>query len=168
VYFSQKGVTVSIALYDGITFALDRTSGEAQQLFGKMSDKAKPPTIKINVDRKTSLVTFMIKGANPAKGRNFAKEAAARYIDGDQFESATWPDPVHDMIVGHINYGVEGSQQLFLMWVRQDVPLQDPTKPLKLGFFIFANRTRFSTGSGDMMIKGIGQVNGGGSGTGPH
>jgi hypothetical protein len=157
-----------MSFYDGHEFTLDSTSGEGEKLFGKVPGGANPTTLKIAIDPKSSLVTFTVKGASPTTGRDFSKEATARYIDGDQFESATWPDPMQDVIVGHINYGVKGRQQLFLMWVRQDTPLRDPKRALKLGFFFFANRTRFSTGDGDMTVKGVGQENGGGSGTGPH
>lgn len=152
-------------LYEGREFRLDSTSGEAQKLFGDASSMAQPPKLSISVQNNAH-VTFTVTGADPDAGRDFQAEAQARYIDGDNFNIGTWPDPLNDVIIGHINWKVTGKQQLFLMWVRDPAP-NDPKGKLKLGFFFFANKTRFSCCDGDMTVPGAGQVDGGGSGTGP-
>ena len=152
-------------LYDGHEFTLDSTSGEAQQLFGDAANMTPRPKLKISIGGNAH-VTFTVTGANAAGGRDFSAEAEARYIDGNSFNSGTWPDPLNDIIIGHINWKKTGKQQLFLMWVRDPAP-NDPTGKLKLGFFFFANKNRFSGGDDSMTVPGAGQVDGGGSGTGP-
>ena len=159
--------------YDGLEFSLDNATGEAKLLFGALPvlPGKKAPTLKIDIDRKTSFVTFTFTAndATPDPGRNIAQEASARYIDGKLFDSQWWPDEANDVIIGHLNWGDKtGKQQLFLMWVRPDMPMLDPQRPLRINFFIFANATRFSSCSGGMMVPGEGEDNGGGSGTGPN
>ena len=152
-------------LYEGREFTLDSTSGEAQQLFGDAANMTPRPTLKISIGSNAH-VTFTVTGANAAKDRDFRAEAEARYIDGNNFNHGTWPDPLNDIIIGHINWKKAGKQQLFLMWVRDPAP-NDPIGKLKLGFFFFANKNRFSGGDDSMTVPGAGQVDGGGSGTGP-
>ncbi|HSE11074.1 MAG TPA: hypothetical protein VLB69_00440 [Rudaea sp.] len=161
-----------IQFYDGVEFVLQRTNGEAEKLFGPLPLIAgKPPTLKINIDRVSSMVSFTYtqNDASPDHGRNFPNEAmlSARYIDGDKFENQNWPDPMNDMIIGHINWNDPGKRQLFLMWSRVDPNAPDPRQPLRLGFFFFTNGVRFSSCNGGVTVPGIGQDNGGGSGTGP-
>jgi len=152
-------------LYEGREFTLDSAKGEALKLFGDASSMAQPPKLNISINGDAQ-VTFTVTGADADAGRDFSAEAQARYIDGDNFNSGTWPDPLNDIIIGHINWKVTGKQQLFLMWVRDTAP-EDPNAKLNLGFFFFANKTRFSGGDDSMTVPGVGQVDGGGSGTGP-
>ena len=151
-------------LYTNKDFTLDKTSGEAQKLFGDLQGAEKAPKLRIKINDKAE-VAFTVTDADPDPGRNFSAEAEARYIDGNIFNSATWPDEQNDIIIGHINWKKEGRQQLFLMWARVDPT--DSTK-VKLGFFFFANAVRFSCGDGSMSLSDVGQVDGGGSATGPH
>jgi len=164
-HFNSRGNEMPRNLYEGREFTLDSATKEAEKLFGKLSTMTQPPKLRISINAKAE-VTFTVTGADPDAGRDFSAEAQARYIDGDNFNSGTWPDPLNDVIIGHINWKVTGKQQLFLMWVRDPAP-HDPQAKLKLGFFFFANKTRFSCGDGDMTVPGAGQVDGGGSGTGP-
>lgn len=162
-----------IQFYDGVEFILQRTKGEAEKLFGPLPLTAgKPPTLKINIDRVSSMVSFTYtqNDASPDPHRNFPAEAmlSARYIDGDKFQSQNWPDPMNDMIIGHINWDDPDKRQLFLMWSRLDPNAADPRQALRLGFFFFANSVRFSSCKGGVTVPGIGQDNGGGSGTGPN
>jgi hypothetical protein len=164
-HFISRGNEMPKDLYEGRDFTLDSANGEAAKLFGTPSGMAQPPKLRISI-KNDAHVTFTVTGADAAAGRDFSTEAQARYIDGDNFNSGTWPDPLNDVIIGHINWKVAGKQQLFLMWVRDPAP-HDPGAKLKLGFFFFANKTRFSCGADDMAVPGAGQVDGGGSGTGP-
>ena len=154
---------MTMQFYTKTEFTLDSTSGEAEKLFGAVPGMTTAPKLRIAIGSDAH-VTFTVTGAEGEAGRDFSAEAEARYIDGNNFNSATWPDERNDMIIGHINWNQSGKQQLFLMWVREDP--RDPTQ-LKLGFFFFANATRFSRCEGEMTIEGVGQQDGGGSGTGP-
>jgi hypothetical protein len=101
----------------------------------------------------------------PPRAGTCCAEAQARYIDGDNFNSGTWPDPLNDAIIGHINWKV--GKAAAVSDVGADPAPHDPQAKLKLGFFFFANKNRFSCGEGEMTVPGAGQVDGGGSGTGP-
>jgi len=151
--------------YANREFTIDTTTGEAEQLFGQMPGMTQAPRMRLSIDAANGHVTFKVDGAGGDPGRDFAKEAEARYIDGNSFGSAHWPDEQNDMIIGHINWKQTGKQQLFLMWVREDPA--SPEDLLKLGFFFFANRTRFSCCEGDMTPASFGQGDGGGTGGGP-
>lgn len=164
LWINHKGTAMPMNLYTNKDFTLDKTSGEAQKLFGDLQGAEKAPKLRIKINDKAE-VAFTVTDADPDPGRNFSAEAEARYIDGNIFNSATWPDEQNDIIIGHINWKKEGRQQLFLMWARVDPT--DSTK-VKLGFFFFANAVRFSCGDGSMSLSDVGQVDGGGSATGPH
>lgn len=151
-------------LYINKDFTLDKTSGEAEKLFGKLPGSGVAPKLRIAIG-KDAKVAFTVTDAKPDPGRDFQTEAEARYIDGNVFNSSTWPDEHNDIIIGHINWKQKGKQQLFLMWVR---PHPTDSTKVQLGFFIFTNAVRFSCCEGEMSVPGVGQVDGGGSGTGPH
>ena len=147
--------------YANREFTIDTTTGEAEQLFGPMPGMPHSPRMRMSIDATNGHVKFQVVGAGGDPARDFAREAEARYIDGNLFSSAHWPDEQNDMIIGHINWKQTGKQQLFLMWVREDPA--NPKDRLKLGFFFFANSARFSCCEGEMTMASFGQGEGGGT-----
>jgi hypothetical protein len=156
-------------LYHDKKYTITWTEGEAIDLFGDAQKVAKPTTIKFALYADNT-VGFTVDPITSPTGRKFADEAKARFISART--TKWWPSP-HGMIMGFLNKGpqyVDKTQQLFMMWIAPQVPLVDPDFPFELKMFFFHTKDCFSGGSGDIdgTIGGIGQINGGGIGSGPN
>ena len=153
-------------LYQDRKYTITETNGEAQFLFGDAQNMDPKPTITFGIDRYDEM-EFKIENAQPAPGRDFEAEAAARFISADTTE--WWPS-TDGMVLGFLNKGNVGTkQQLFMMWIVPKVPLTDPDAPFELRMFFFNTNDCFSGGNSDIggYFGGPGQINGGGTGNGP-